>query len=178
MHCVTEYHESTHTFFIRNVNNDAMKKVVIPPMAKSLLIDGDYLDELVIPEGIVFCACPNLGLRTLIVPDSVEHLFCNRNTLRDLELPKSLYSLDASHNPLYTVSFRAEMPAISILRMRSVKATTLDFKVNEFCEVDLRDNRQLVNLSPELRNACIKNPCYEEEFDMKREMLFYDNRAF
>lgn len=155
-----------------------MSKITIPKGTTYLMISGDYLDELIIPSGIAACACPNLGLRKIVAPDGLQQLFCNRNCLRELVLPESLYALDASHNPLYHLTFRGEHPHINLLRLQSVKLKTLDVKIRDTCEIDIRNNPHLVNMSKEVRYACLHNLCYGDEFDVQKEMGFYYNRPF
>lgn len=162
--CATEYFDFSKTFTIRNVTPEAMVDIVIPNETERLVIVGDYLDELVIPDGIVTCICPSLGLRRLVVPDSVEFLYCNRNNIRELELPERMYAADVSYNPMYDLHIRGENPELGKIKMTGLKIKKFHAKVKPECEIDMEDNPHLTSLSREVQYAAFTFPYREPEY--------------
>ena len=151
------YDPETHSLKLANVTPDTMASVEWPAGLETLIVAGDYLDTLVIPEGVDFVSCESLGLRNIVVPDSLLSLYCARNCLRSLELPSGLERLDASHNCLYDLSFRPPGPvALFCLDLEDVKLPSLDLKVNPDCSIVLGRVKHNMTLSAEVKFA-IKN---------------------
>lgn len=170
---VTKFYPNSRVFHVNCVTPETWADVQVPTNTRRLVISGDYLDELIIPDGVESCDCVGLGLRRLVVPDSVEYLHCNRNNLRSLELPHGLYACDISNNPLYDLRFRSasgedDTLRLGIIRLNRVKMTCFNAKVKENCEIDLDGNPQLVSFSPEVEYAMYTYPYktseYEDEF--------------
>lgn len=166
--CVTKFYEHSQTFHVDHVTPESWANIDIPQNTKRLVISGDFLDELVIPNGVVSCICHGMGLRKLTVPDTVEYLFCNRNQLRSLELPHAMYMCDISHNPLYHLRFRKDENDTELclgrIQMNHVKMSSFDAKVKENCEIDMSDNPQLVAYSPEVEYAAFTYPYRGREY--------------
>lgn len=162
--CTSEFFEQTKTFTIRNVTPEAMSGIVIPKETERLVIVGDYLDELNIPDGIITCICPSLGLRRLIVPDSVEFLYCNRNNIRELELSERMYAADVSYNPMYDLHIRGDTPELGKIKMTGLKLKSFHAKVKPECEIDMEENPHLTSLSKEVQYAAFTFPYREPEF--------------
>ena len=73
----------------------------------TLRIAGEFLDELIVPSGIVNVICSNIGLRRLIVPDSVRRLECSNNFFRGGD-PLSLFSLELIDSRLKRLDFKLQ----------------------------------------------------------------------
>lgn len=164
----TKYYQNSRVFHIDGVTPETWDAAScdIPKTTRRLVVSGDYLDELIIPEGIASCVCHSLGLRRLIVPDGVEYLWCNNNTLRALELPQSMYICDVSYNPLRSLTFRGGDVGLVLgrIQMNNVKLTSFHAKVKNNCEIDMDNNPQLVSLSPEVEYAAFTYPYEGETF--------------
>lgn len=159
--CTTNFFVESCVFHVDHVTTDTWAAVEVPKNTRRLVISGDYLDELVIPNGVESCVCCGLGLRKLVVPDSVAFLYCNRNNLRSLELPHGLYICDISDNPLYHLTFRNENNQeleLGRIQMKRVRLTRFDAKVKENCEIDMDENPQLVSYSREVEYAVFMYP--------------------
>lgn len=168
MDLYVKYYELSRTLHVDGVTPETWHQVRVPADTRRMVISGDYLDELVIPEGVKSVVCHGLGLRKLTVPASVEYLFCNRNCLRNLEVPHTIYMLDISYNPLYALTFRGcardEELVLGRIQMNKVKMTSFTAKVKDVCEIDLSDNPQLVDISPEVERSISLYPYRGEEY--------------
>lgn len=120
-----------------------------------LSICGDYLDELIIPDGVWFVQCARLGLKKLVVPDSVRWLYCNDNFLEELEVPNTIEYLVAHDNILHTLRFRGGNPTkLGILELYHNRFTRFDFEIPECCEsVMINHNYPIEFMSESIRNA-------------------------
>ena len=118
----------------------------------TLRIAGEFLDELIVPSGIVNVICSNIGLRRLIVPDSVRRLECSNNFLRVLDLPHSIEVLMASKNCLRELTFRGGDPlSLFSLELIDSRLKRLDFKLHNSCYVHISNDVQ--DVSPEIQAA-------------------------
>lgn len=116
-------------FLVDHITPNDYASLVFPENIHSLVIAGDYLDELVIPEGVRFACVSELSLRKLVVPDSVIWLNCEDNCLRELELPGGIEYVDAHNNFLTRLEFRKPPTELGVLNVENNRLRSLDFEV-------------------------------------------------
>lgn len=115
---------------IDNVNEEDMRAFSFHPGVKELVICGDFLDHLVVPDGVEWVYACNLALKTIHVPDSVVFLACDGNCLRALELPAGIEDVDAHDNCLRMLAFRGPPTRLESLNLRDNRLMAgLDFIV-------------------------------------------------
>ena len=122
-------------FLIDNITPKDYEMLVFPENIDTLVIAGDYLDELVIPDGVKYVVVNELSLRKLTVPDSVIWLNCDDNCLRELELPGSIEFVDAHNNFLTHLEFRTPPTELWMFNVKNNRLSNLDFETtsNLFC---------------------------------------------
>lgn len=164
-----DYNEEIEYIFIHNATTEEFADFTFPPNVKSIIIDGDYLDTLIVPQGINAVTVVSLGLRKLIVPDGVEFLYCNYNNLRELELPSTICVADLGNNPLYQLTFRGDPMEMYRLELRNTRLRTLLFKVNPECCIDVHGTALMTGgyMTKEVRNAIHRNPYDGEGFNLE-----------
>lgn len=107
------------------IHRTSLQDYTFPENIDSLCINGDYLDHLVVPQGVSTVTLGPLGLRSLVLPDGVEFLYCSYNNLRELEIPESIFMADLGNNPLYKLRFRGEPTNLVRLEVRNTHTSSL-----------------------------------------------------
>jgi hypothetical protein len=77
---------------IIDLTDMSLIELVLPP-CKRIYCWGNYLKELILPEGCVYASCMNNNLTKLIVPKNCIELYCWSN-----KLPKVIKNLLESHD--------------------------------------------------------------------------------
>lgn len=114
---------------IDNASDEALRDFVYRPDVKELVINGDYVDHLVLPDGVEWVYVEDLALKSLVVPDSVIYLHCPENRLRTLELPAGIENVTANKNKLRSLTFRGPPTCLSSLDIRDNRFAGLEFDV-------------------------------------------------
>lgn len=146
-----------HMYISQNENDDNVlnayfvKPCNVPEMLKfmqsidnlkGLVVIGDYLDSLDIPDGIESVVCSRLGLKRIHVPDSVKWLYCNDNFLEELEVPRNIKYLIAGDNLLHTLKFRGGPSCdLELLEINNNRFSRFDFDLPDSCEVVMGGQR-------------------------------------
>lgn len=126
-----------------------------------LSINGDYLEELIIPEGVTCAIIANLSLRKLHVPDSMKFLYCQNNCLKELELPENICNVDACNNYIEKVTFRNPAKELTYLNLKNNRITEFDFTIPESLNYLNIENNPHINISPKISLFINMNPIYE-----------------
>jgi hypothetical protein len=128
----------------------------------SLCIIGDYIDHLIIPDGVEWVSANRLGLKSLYIPDSVRTLYINNNFLACLDLPENIENLYAKKNYLTDVRFRKPPTKLISMDLQENRLTTLDFIMPKTIEI-LRLRKNCFSIIPDhlqhvintLDNCCL-----------------------
>jgi len=126
-----------------------------------LAINGDYLEELIIPNGVTCAIVADLSLRKLYVPDSMEFLYCQNNCLKELELPENIYNVDASNNYIEKVTFRNSAKQLKYLNLKNNRIADFDFTIPESLNYLNIENNPHIHVSPKISLFINMNPIYE-----------------
>lgn len=152
--------EVTHdddTLILKHITPEDWENVVMPEGIRTLIITG-YMDDLVIPDGVVKVYANALGLRRIHVSNSVKTLSVNTNCLRVIELPSDIEEVDLSHNPLGVLTFRAPPTALYSLDLENTMMQTLDFPApSTLNELNLSRTTHLVYISPQVLAGLIRD---------------------
>ena len=91
-------------------------------------IFGDYLDTLIIPDGVEHACIDTLGLKHVYVPDSIKKLYCQDN-------------------------FRGGPPNnLFMLELEGNRFQRFDFEIPKCCEVlNINKNYNVKYISPSIR---------------------------
>lgn len=101
-----------------------------------LIINGDYIDTLIIPDGVKYVSVDNLGLKYLYVPDSVETLYANNNFLSSIELPENICKVCLNNNLLTKITSRGNnMMNLFCLEVEDNRLSTIDINIPDTIEV-------------------------------------------
>jgi hypothetical protein len=101
--------------------------MVWPDTMKTLMIHGDYVDHIVVPEGVDTFACRK-ALMTCKLPDSIEFLYLENNRIKEIELPQDIIIADVSDNYLESITFRGGRPQkLKELYVQNNRLKTLEF---------------------------------------------------
>ena len=97
-----------------------------PHDMKTLMIFGDYVDHIVVPDGVDTFACKK-SLLTCKLPDTIEFLYLDNNRLKDIELPQNIIIADISNNYLERITFREQPKKIKELYLQDNRLKKLEF---------------------------------------------------
>lgn len=101
--------------------------MIWPSIMKSLIIYGDYVDHIVVPDGVDTFACKK-SLMTCTLPDSIEFLYLENNRLKEVELPQHVIIADLSDNYLEKIVFRGGQPeSLKELYLQNNRLKILEF---------------------------------------------------
>ena len=116
-------------------------------------IFGDYLDTLIIPDGVEHACIDTLGLKHVYVPDSIKKLYCQDNFLETLDVPCTIENLVANNNILQTLTFRGGPPNnLFMLELEGNRFQRFDFEIPKCCEVlNINKNYNVKYISPSIR---------------------------
>jgi hypothetical protein len=134
--------------WIYNAQPKDIKTFTWPNDVTIVTFAGDYLDELIIPEGIESVMCSYMGLRKLILPRSIKYVYANYNSLLELIVPNNIVVLEVSNNPLYNLRFSGGDP-LQLTRLE-VNATNIDslvFRTGRDCHIEAFPGSNLLFLS-------------------------------
>ena len=108
---------------------------------ETILINGDDVRTLRIPDGVKFVYCSKIGLRSIYLPDSVLLLVCNDNYLSHLDLPGNIDVVEANNNFITGITFRDTPTNLSILELKKNRLLSLDFPVPTcMCKILIDEN--------------------------------------
>lgn len=106
----------------------------LSPRIKEITICGDYVDHVIIPDGIEYVYVLDAGLKTIHVPDSVKTLDVSINLLKTLELPANIEYVRAKYNKIETVTFRGTPAKLHHLQLKSNRVHDLMFDAPDCLE--------------------------------------------
>jgi hypothetical protein len=124
-----EHYEDGLKLVIENATDDYLRAFEYHPDTTELVVSGDWVDHLTLPDGIAMAYVEGLALKTLDVPESVTFLHCPKNCLRTLELPAGIQTVHAYKNKLRSITFRAPPTALACLDIRQNRMAGLEFAV-------------------------------------------------
>lgn len=131
-----DYDEETGLCIIDYATQEDIDSFTIPKGTRHLHIMGDYIDRIVVPDGIETVVACKLGLKEICIPDSVKALYCNDNFIKHIELPSSIEVAEIKNNLLQTLCFRSEPTDIGTLKLSdNSRLRRLDFVFPECLEV-------------------------------------------
>lgn len=131
-----------------HVTPEEMRDFAWPQGIEYVSFFGDYLEELVVPNGVNRVFCTNLGLRRLVLPSTVVQVYANMNSLRELTVPSTIMFLELSYNPLYNLYFNGGDPMqLARLVVCNTNISSLEFRVSEDCTIDATSCKYLKYLT-------------------------------
>ena len=139
---------------VSHVTPEDWKTIDMPDGLTHLFITGDFLDELVVPEGVIMVNVPKLSLRSITLPESVTWLSCRKNCLRELALPGGIEYVDAHKNLLTRLEFRSPPTELGNLIVSHNNLSTLNFEATPNLygvDISINENFKFENLTPSLR---------------------------
>jgi len=160
------YYPETETLHLCHITQDIFDSFNFSNFKiESLLITGDYLDYLVVPDGIKNVYCGSLGLRKISLPDSVKHLNCENNCLLNIILPDNIKYVNLNQNCLKDISFKNEPNKINVLILSKNYLETLNLEnlPRTIKLLDLTNNFYLKEEFILLPN-CLLRDCHEEGY--------------
>ena len=102
---------------------------------ETLCVLGDYIDHLIIPDGVKWVSANRLGLKTVSIPDSVKIIYLNNNFLTKIDLPGNIEQVYAKRNYLISVTFRNPPSKLTCLDLQENRLSHLDFEIPKSIEV-------------------------------------------
>lgn len=100
-----------------------------------LTILGDYIDNLIIPNGVKWVCIEKLGLKTISIPDSVQYLYIDNNFLKSLELPIYIEKVVANNNYLENIISKGKLTKLYCLELEDNRLNNLNIEIPETIEV-------------------------------------------
>jgi hypothetical protein len=136
-----DYEGDNLKLVIENATDEDLHTFEYHPNTTELVVIGDWVDHLTIPDGVAMAYVGGLALKTLYVPDSVTFLRCPKNCLRTLELPAGIETVHAYKNKLRTITFRAPPTALGSLDIHDNRMAGLEFAVPPTLEhIDIHES--------------------------------------
>jgi len=133
-----------------------------------LFIDGDYLEELIVPNGVETVVVNNLALRKLTLPDTVEFLYCENNCLKELELPSNIYKVDAHNNYIQQVTFKDSPKQLMYLNLENNRLLDFNFDIPKTLTYLNIDGNKNINIPPRMRVFINEHSTREFEMIMEK----------
>lgn len=166
MPMIVEYKNELKQLKILHATPQEMSGFVWPDDVSYVIISGDFLDELIIPEGVTELYCFNLGLKKLHLPSTAEYVYASNNCLLELDVPPKISFLDVSYNPLYNLRFLDNtVPELLRLKVRDTYISSLRIRISKKAYLNACGCRYLVNFCPETSYAYRSFLEYKLELD-------------
>lgn len=102
----TELSRQLSVYFATQEDIDTILDKYKNTQIDEIIIQGDEIDTLNIPEGVTRVICCGVALRHVNLPDSVEVAFLDDNKLREVVLPGKIKRVSLKNNLISFLSFR------------------------------------------------------------------------
>jgi hypothetical protein len=147
-----DYDEEFGSLSIHFATQADMDAYVWPQGVKTVMLNGDQVNHLHVPDGVESVFCAAQGLCTLRVPDSCIVLGANDNRLTELELPAGIEWVAAQNNHLGELRFRGGPPtALCRINLENNRLRRLDFvPPPTLHEIKLQGNGAFDYIAPEV----------------------------
>lgn len=157
--CIFKYVPNIDTVLIQNASQADIDAYEWPVGLQEIILYGDNVYELHVPDGVESVTCANVPLNKLTLPDSVTRVYCDYCCLGTLELPAGVIKVVANNNWLTSVTFRGGKPhQLEELFLHVNRLVELDFEPPEsLFKIDLHHNhRRPVHMPPHLARVVCK----------------------
>ena len=145
-----EFEEESGSLTLYYAKQSDIDSLVFPPNTKELMILGDYIDKLIIPDGVTYVSADRIGLKEIYVPDSVKYLYLSDNFLTQLELPSGIEKVEANLNYLEHVRFRGQPDQLFSLELEDNRLEDIDFNPPKTLEVFNVKKNRFQNFRPKI----------------------------
>jgi hypothetical protein len=148
-----DFCEESGTLVLQCATQADIDAYMWPKGALNVILAGDQVNHLVLPEGVETVYCNNQGLCSLTLPDSCIIVRAENNRLTELELPAGVQWVTAQNNKIVELRFRggAQPTALSQLDLENNRLARVDFVPPPMLdEIKLRGNSFLSYVSPQL----------------------------
>lgn len=162
--CNINYASDLNTVFIQHASQADIDAYEWPANLEEIILYGDNVYELRVPDGVETVTCSGVPLHTLHLPDSVTLLYCENCCLKTLELPAGIIKVITSHNWLKSVTFRDKPYQLQELLLKDNRLSTLDFDPpSSLFHVDFRHNH---TRPIKMNNALARHVCKLDDCEL------------
>lgn len=125
--CEISYEVDIKTLFVYHATQSDMDAYEWPNDVKEIIIYGDEIYNLCVPDGVETVTCGHIPLKSLYLPDSVTRVYCDNCCLKNLDLPAGIKKVMANQNWLKRVTFRGQPYQLEELHLRENRLISIDF---------------------------------------------------
>lgn len=126
-----KYDEERRSMFIKHATPESITVFLheFPDWKNvyELVINGDYIPYITIPDGIESFSCPDCSLRQVYIPNTIKHLNLEKNKLAHIDLPPDIETVNLRKNLIQTINFRAPPKCLHYLELDYNRLKQLQF---------------------------------------------------
>ena len=128
---------------------------------KTLILFSGRIQNLIIPEGVEYAICDELGIENVDLPESLETIYLNDNCLLSLELPTNIVNVEVKNNGMRHLKTKNpgnnSLHKLQYLNVVGNKIKELVFDPSDqLMELDIEANA-FTEISPKIKEIATRN---------------------